>query len=133
MVCVCVWGGGSESLILAPWSKVEEWHPHPPPSAVNLVPLKFSPLEPLGPPGRPGLLVLEWCRICHVNLSFSFLFSFSPLFLLFFFPFSFLWFFFFLWRTLLTRVAEAPKAPQDTPLNIVSVFHYRVAHNVAST
>ena len=49
-------GGLNESLNLAPWSKqagskVEEWRPHPTPTAtppvVNLAPLKFSSLEPL--------------------------------------------------------------------------------------
>ena len=88
-------GGPSESLILAPWSKVEEWRPH----HQFWHPWSFLPWSPSGAP----LLVLEWRPIRHVALSFSFFLSF-PLFSSFSFPFFF-------WRPFSNPGVEVPKAP----------------------
>ena len=93
----------SGSLILVPWSKV----------------------------GAPEvflcLLMLKWRPIRHVDLSFSFFCPFLSLFFpLFFFSFPFLFLFF--CAPLVTRGAEAPKPPQDTPLH----YLYNVMHPVIS-
>ena len=96
--------GPSESLILAPRSKDEEWRPHSP-SAVKLAPLKFSSLEPLRAP----------C-LCMNGTLFVMLiiFSFFSFFLLFFFPFLF----FFFSAPLVTRGATPGYAP------VVAFFGY---------
>ena len=105
-------GGGSKSIILVPWSNIEECCPHSPypPSPVNVASLnlKFSFLEPL--------LALEWRPSRHVGLalSFSFLYPLFPL--SFFFPF-FLFFVLFFFPSfpfssfLVPLWARTPKAP----------------------
>ena len=91
-------GGLSESLILAPWSKVKEWCPH----------RKFGAPEvffPGAPPGHPCLC------LNGTYLSCWFIFFFLATFLsLFFHSFSFPFLFLNLFGTpLLTR--GGPKAP----------------------
>ena len=103
-------GGPSESLLFAPWSKVEELRPHSPPPAVavNLAPLKVF-VFPGALPGGAPLLVLERRPLRHVDYLFSFFFPFFPSFSsLFSLSFSF---FFFFGAPLVTRGAEVPKGP----------------------
>ena len=95
-------GGPSKSLILSPWSKVEEGRPHPHPSPSIWRPWSFLPWSSSGAP----LLVLEWRPIRHVDLSFSFFFPFFPSF---FISFSFPPLFLF-WRPFCDPGAEASKA-----------------------
>ena len=80
-------GARWRSLILAPWSKIEEWRLHPPPS-VNLAPLKFSSLEPLrGAPAGAWMAPYLTCWFIFFFL-FPFFPSFSCLFRSLFFTFS---------------------------------------------
>ena len=94
--------GPSESLILA---KLKN-------GTVTLVPLKFSSLEPLGPPVHPCLCLNGALFVMLIYLFLSFSSIFFPS-----FSFPFLSFFFFFWCPFSNPGAEAPKAPQDTPLS----------------
>ena len=87
------WEYHSRSCISGAYLGSSSWRLHqgpPPPAEVNLASLKFSSMEPSG-----HLLVLEWCPICHVDLSFlSFYLSLPPFPLSFTFPFLSSFFFF---------------------------------------
>ena len=94
----CKPGGSSESFILAPWSKVEEWRPHHPPCRQFGAPEVFFPAAPLGCP----CLCLNGTLFVMLLIFFFFLFSLS-------FSFPFLSFFF--WHPFNDLGGgEAPKA-----------------------
>ena len=111
-------GGPRKSLILAPWSKVEEWRPHP---------LKFLPcwklLEPFqGAPACAWIAPYSSCLIIFFFLSSS-LSLFLPLFS---FPFPF--FFLLFWRPFSDRGGR-PQKPLESPrirpctLYIILIMH----------
>ena len=100
-------GGPSESLILAPWSKVEKCRPHPPPPPSIWRPWSFlppwSPCLRLNLHGAPLVML-----IYHTFLSFS------PSFPLFSFFLSFFLSFFF-WRLFDDPGGTGPQRPPPRP------------------
>ena len=98
-------GRSSETLILAPWSKVEEWRPQPP--------RQFGASEVFSaPPPRCPCLRFNGALFVMLFLFFTFL---SIFFLSFSFPF--LSFFFFYWRPFSDPGSRGPQcSPQNTPL-----------------